>query len=281
MRKQKVAAIILNYNSSADCGKCIEFLEKQNYDLLSIIVIDNASTIQGEQERLQEICKDKKVRLVFNSVNNGFSAGNNVGLRLASEMKADWMLIINPDVELRDTNYISYVIQQIAKWSKAVVVGTDVVLPNGKKQNPMNELTELEECFSIFEPMLNKTRTKKNTASYETGYCNKIYGCCFFVKASFLEQIGFFDENVFMYCEEAILAKKVEQENFKELFIKEVTAYHEHYAEEKSGNSCKRLQQYFESRIYYINHYSNYSKFGKFIAVSQRKIERMLWKLFS
>jgi len=279
MKIKKVTVIVLNYNSSDDCKKCIDFLEMQDYKALSIVVVDNASTNSNEKKHLQEICEGKDIQLVFNQENKGFSAGNNIGLRMALKDGAEWMLVINPDVELRDPHYISYVMEQIVKWSQAVVVGTNVLLPSGECQNPMDELTELEECLSIFDPFLRKFKFMNRKRVMQTGYCKKVFGCCFFIKASFLEKINCLDENVFMYCEEAILAKQVEKANYKEVFIKEVTAYHEHYDCQKVGNSSKRLQEYFKSRIYYIENYSDYSFLGKKLAILERKIESVLWKV--
>lgn len=278
MGKKQVTAVILNYNSSADCEKCVRFLKNQDYENLSIIVVDNASTNMDERSLLQKMCLDGNVRLIFNSKNKGFSAGNNVGLRAAVEEGAEWMLVINPDVELRDSHYISYVVEQLPKWPEAVVIGTNVVMPNGECQNPMQEMTEAEECLSIIEPLLKKFMSKKESDCIQTGYCNKVSGCCFFVKDIFLKKIGFFDEAVFMYCEEPILAKQVEKLGYKELFLKEVTAYHEHYRNLKEGNSNLKLQEYFKSRIYYLQKYSDYSYVGKKISIIERKIESWLWK---
>ena len=60
MNKEKLTVIILNYNSSLECEKCISFCQKQKYDNLNIIVVDNASTNQNEKIILQQICREKK-----------------------------------------------------------------------------------------------------------------------------------------------------------------------------------------------------------------------------
>ena len=105
---EKVTAVILNYNSSSDCEKCISFLKKQNYDDLGIIVVDNASN-DDELSAIKKISDANSVDLICNEVNKGFAAGNNVGLRAAVKDGAEWCLVINPDVELRDENYVSNV----------------------------------------------------------------------------------------------------------------------------------------------------------------------------
>ena len=129
MGMKKVTAVILNYNSSDDCRKCVSYLQRQTYQNLTTIIVDNASPDPNEKIALKNIEREKRVQLIFNNENRGFSAGNNVGLREAVKCDADWMIVINPDVELRDPEYVSYVMAQIEKWPDAAVVGTDTRLP--------------------------------------------------------------------------------------------------------------------------------------------------------
>ena len=278
---EKVAAVILNYNSAKDCQKCVEYLVQQEYADFSIIIVDNNSSATGEQSKLDSIKEQYGVTLINQKENGGFSAGNNVGLRYAvNNLDADWCLVINPDVEIRDKNYISYTINESRKWEDAVVIGTNVVLPTGVQQNPMPEKTRNQEIFWMFEMIRKKIRKKAplNIPS-KTEYCEKICGCCFFIKSSFLQQIDFLDENVFLYCEEPILASRIKHNGKKALFIPGITAYHQHIEKEKSGRRKDKMLMMINSRIYWIKKYSDYGKFGRKIAVFSKMIERLFWKL--
>lgn len=275
---KKVTAIVLNYNSFADCAKCLGFLRKQDYPKLSIIVVDNCSTLEGEQERLKEICDESE--LILHSSNNGFSAGNNIGLRKAVKNEAEWMLVINPDVELRDEHYVSYAMEQISKWPQTAVIGTNVVLPSGEMQNPMRELTAFEEIVWPLEMVKQKLGLWDGyRAKDRTGYCEKVSGCCFFISKEYLEKSGYLDENVFMYCEEPILAKSVVNAGYRELYIHELTANHEHYNHQKPGSSANKMQVFLKSRIYYIQKYSGYNFIQKKAAIFSRKVQYELWKI--
>lgn len=59
-------------------------------------------------------------------------------------------------------------------------------------------------------------------------YCPIVSGCCLFVRMSFIKQIGFFDENVFLYCEEPILAHQVKTAGMKLYYMAEAQAVHRH-----------------------------------------------------
>ena len=279
MQRKKVSAIILNYNSSSDCKKCIGFLKKQDYESLSLIVVDNASPKTEEREILQKLCEENSVQLIFNLENGGFSAGNNIGLRAAVKAGAEWMLVINPDVELRDPHYISYVMEQIPKWPETAVVGTNVFLPSGEQQNPMREVKAWEEILWPLENIKQRLGIWDGYRSKdETGYCEKVSGCCFFISKEFLEKNNYLDESVFMYCEEPILEKCVIHHGYRELYVREVTANHEHYAQAKAGDSKSKMPMFLKSRLYYIENYSGYKGMCKRMAVASRKIQVEIWK---
>jgi len=56
----------------------------------------------------------------------------------------------------------------------------------------------------------------------------KICGCCFMVKMSFLRDINLFDEGVFLYSEEPILAKQVRNMGGEIVFTPFKRAIHAH-----------------------------------------------------
>ena len=272
----KVAAVILNYNSSKDCEKCISYLQKQNYDNLGIIVVDNASN-DNELDEIKKVTKDSGVKLLCNEKNKGFAAGNNVGLKKAVNDGAQWCLVINPDVELRDTDYIAHMIKVIDEYDDVAMAASSVVLPDGQLQNPQKESTFKEDAFWAGQYFRkNKDKTNWNVENQKTGYCEKVSGCCFFIKADFLEKIGYMDENTFLYCEEAILAKQVEKENKKVLYVCDVEASHMH---ENEKNSYSKVKQFVDSRNYYVKKYSGYNKLQVGVVLFANKMEKILFRL--
>lgn len=273
-----VAAVVLNYNSSSDCRKCVSYLSRQIYPNLSIILVDNASTMRGEMEELNRLKQEHNLQLIFSEANRGFSAGNNIGLRAAVQNGAEWMLVINPDVELRESDYISKVMNEVRNWPDSAVIGTNVLLPSGQKQNPIRELRFWEEFFWPIDWIKKKLKIWDGYRVEDvTGYCEKLSGCCFFISRDFLKQINYLDEHVFMYSEEPILAKQVVRAGYRELYIHEATAYHQHFSSQK-GNAKKRMQMLFESRKYYLVNYSGYSTFALKLLLFSKKIQNLFWK---
>lgn len=274
-----ITAIILNYNSSKDCEKCIIHLKLQDYKNFNIIIVDNNSSDVREKEKLKHLGNKYNVDIIFSKENKGFSAGNNIGLKRAIELGADWCLIINPDVELRISTYISYMVEEFTKWSQVAVVASSILLPDGSRQNPQRESKFWEELFWPVQSI--RAILCKNFNWYlmpdKTGYCEKVSGCCFFIKSEFVIQINFLNENIFMYSEEAILAKQVNNLNYRQLYISGITAYHEHYFNSKE-NVNKRMINKIESRNYYIENYSELNKFQKKMLYISNRILRFYWR---
>ena len=129
----EIAIIILNYNSSKDTIKCLNFLRQQQNVDLHIIVVDNCSQ---EQDRciVEQECSTLGIEFIVSSENRGYSAGNNIGLRRATEIGAKYSLVINPDVELLDKNYLAKLVAVMEQDEDVVVAATDVVIPEGFHQ---------------------------------------------------------------------------------------------------------------------------------------------------
>lgn len=275
----KVGAVILNYNSVSDTKKCIDFLNKQNYKNLDIIVVDNHSSLPDEEKNVKNICEENKAIFITNKENLGYAAGNNMGLRQAVKNGAKWCMIINPDVELRDENYITHMLEKMEEYDKTVVAASSVVMPDGELQNPQKESTFFYDFLWPLQYIKKKEeKSNWNVEKQETKYCDKISGCCLFVKSDFLEKINYLDENTFLYCEEAILCRQAVMHGKKVLYVHDCVANHEHIKTQKSSPKG-RMKIFLKSRRYFIRNYSGYGFVKRNLAVFSNKIEELIWSI--
>lgn len=253
-----IPVIILNYNSSFDCRKCVSFLQKQKNVELEIIIVDNCSA-KEDVVQIELLCAEQDVTLLKSETNKGYSAGNNVGLRYAANKGYDYALVINPDMELHDDDYIESLANKFLSDKSIAVVGSDILNNEGQHQNPQRELTFNEEFFWFFELIKKKlAKSLPYTVDYkQSTYCHKLSGCCFMISLSFLEKVGFLDENTFLYCEEAILGKQVDSQNMQMYYMADKQAIHMHIKSAK-GNALNRWKQFFKSRRYYTKKHSGY-----------------------
>lgn len=254
----KVAVIILNYNSSADCRKCIGFLKMQVNVDQEIVVVDNCSRDE-DRIAVEKLCKEQGCTFIANSENRGYSAGNNIGLRYAAEKGYEYALIANPDMEFPQEDYLKKLIEIMMNDQNIAVCASDIINTNGAHQNPMRESNYWEEFLWPLTAYKNRKNDMWYVEDYtKSSYCEKISGCCFFIRISFLKKIDFLDEGTFLYCEEPILAKQVNNVGMRIYYCAEIQAVHRHIKSEK-GNVKKRMQLLFQSRSYYLSKYSGYN----------------------
>ena len=100
------------------------------------------------------------------------------------------------------------------------------------------------------------------------------------IKMSFLKEISFFDENVFLYCEEAILSRQVELAGKRMYYLATAQAIHRHVKTEK-GDPVKRFKEWGKSRCYYIDIYSKDHWLGKQIAKLSMKLYVLTFTLYN
>lgn len=276
----KVAVIILNYNSFDDCRKCVSFLKRQEGVELELILIDNCSL---DGDKVEALCREQGCTFIASLENRGYNAGNNIGLTYAAEKGYKYALIANPDMEFPQTDYVKRLVEVMEQDKDIVVAGSDIIGANGTHQNPLVRDGNWTTSFNWIKYKLKLKKNRTNPYGFLDNaqishYCKKVNGCCLIVRMDFIREIGFFDEYPFLYCEEPILSRQVEMAGKRMYYTAEVYAIHRHIAITK-GDPIKRILHWKRSRLYFIEHYSNDSWIGKKIASLSTILSVLLIKL--
>ena len=90
----QVCCVVLNWNGWADTLECMGALRECTYPRLTIIVVDNGST-NDSVARIKSAYPD--ILLLESGSNLGFSGGNNIGIRHALALGADFVWLLNND----------------------------------------------------------------------------------------------------------------------------------------------------------------------------------------
>lgn len=239
--------------------KCISFLKRQKRVEAEIIVVDNCSN-KEDLFQLQTLCKEEQCTLIENHENRGYNAGNNIGLRYAAKKGYKYALIANPDMEFPQEDYVARMVEKMEEEEQIAVCGSNIEDIGGKRLSPRSFTTYWAELFWFING-IKKIVKRQNLIVLEpkNQYCDILMGSCIFVRMSFIKQIGYFDENVFLYCEEPILAKQVIDAGMRIYYLHDITAIHAHIESHK-GSFIKRHDIYWRSRWYYLSHYSGYGR---------------------
>jgi len=257
-----MSIIIVNYKSSDFLSNCIKsVLESQLNVKYEIIVIDNASSDAG----LATI-KKKFPGVIFIDAekNNGFAAGNNIGIKLA---KGEVLLLLNPDT-IVNKNTIHQLYNKINSDPKIGIVGPKMYYEDGELQTK-NIIKKIPTLFAIFSHLFfldNLFPKIKFFNSYyglesdcmEGQYWENVSGACLMIKREVIEKIGLMDENFFLYFEETDWCFRTIKEGYKILYIPSASITH---FVGGSGIPYKKRNvfAYYESQLYFFKkHYGNF-----------------------
>lgn len=272
----RLGVVILTYNSDSDLPLCLAGILAQQGVVLDLIVVDNGSRGVGREKMRADVrdalpdvlelqagqdipseYRQGAGLFVSNDRNAGYSAGNNIGARLAVSLGCDAVLVINPDVRIEAGDYLLKLAATLFASELNAVAASAVWNLAGVNENPMFEpgiCREVLAPFFLLLTGLSRGRIGANPKPSAPTGNDKFSGCCFLVRSSFLTRIGYFDENVFLYCEEAILAEQVRRAGLHSVYNGEISVVHAHRAAEK-GDPVRRLSLWSRSRRYYHAQY--------------------------
>src|SRR3972149_5022503 len=92
-----VSVIVVNWNGKEYLGECLRSLRAQTFSDFEVVLVDNGST-DGSVEYVQGNFAGG-VRILENAQNEGFSGGNNRGIREAS---GKYIVLLNNDAQADD-----------------------------------------------------------------------------------------------------------------------------------------------------------------------------------
>lgn len=273
MKKPRVSILIVNWNGEEIIERAIDSILKQDYPNFEIIIVDNNS-----EDRSVDIIEDKypDVKLFTLDKNTGFARGNNYGFKRIS---GKYLLTLNNDIELKNTSFITNLIEVIVKDPKIGSVAPKLLyyyqkdkintagielLCNGNAKNRGKGLN--------FNELNNKT---------------EIFGACagaaLYRKSAIDELSFFFDESYEAYLEDVDLAWRLQLEGYKCIYQPKSVAYHIHsYSYKRFSkkklyniirNSLRNLIKYYPLKNILIEPLYSFVLFFKMKASKNKRID--------
>ena len=175
--RQNLSIVIVTLKSEKVIHQCIKSLNQN----IPIIVVEHSDN-QKLKEELEK--KYSNLKCILAKSNLGMGSGNNIGLKAAN---TDYVLILNPDV-LLENNTIE-----------------ELFLASQNIEN-FSILAPLEKNF-INYGFFNKKKSYKNLEDSPFNV-DFVDGFAMLINKKKFAEIGYFDENFFMYLENNDLCKR-------------------------------------------------------------------------
>jgi GT2 family glycosyltransferase len=250
-KKVDLSLAIVTYNNAKIIEKTVNSIidnipDESSYKLY---IIDNNSS-DNTLEIVEKI--DGKIVVVDLKVNNGFGFGHNKVINL---INSKYHAVVNPDIIIENKNQLKEIMNFMDNNTEVgmlspLIVNTDLTTQYLCKTNP----TVFDMLIRRVSPKLFPSRQNRYVLK-STGY-NKIMnleyasGCFMVFRTAIFKEIQGFDENFFMYLEDADITRRINQIS-KAVFFPKARVIH---AWERGGHKSLKLAYItIKSMLVYFN----------------------------
>jgi len=226
MSFRDITIVITSFKSDAIIKNCLKSINEQ----CQIIVVENSNNLQFKNHIEEEF---KNVKCILTGENLGYGKANNIGL---NKVKTKYALILNPDATLVDTTLKSF-------------FETVKIIPD----------------FAIIGPYIQEEKDKNFKTNFENTKLvsvKDVKGFAMFLNLSEFENIGFFDENFFIYFEEIDMCRKLKLHKKKIFLVPNIKINHRggqsHDISINKPMELSRNWHWMWSTFYYHKKYKGY-----------------------
>lgn len=247
------ASVVLYKNPIVMLEKVISSFLNTSLDV-QLYLIDNSPT-----NSLQYLAnEDMRISYIHNPSNLGFGTAHNIALQQSIKNESKYHLVLNPDVYFH-SNVLESIVSYMDTHSDTGLLMPKVLYPNGNIQYIAKLLPTPWDLFARrFIPVkgyLKKINRRYTLTFFDYSFTVQIpflSGCFMFLRTDTLREVGVFDEQFFMYLEDADLSRRIGA-IAKTVLYPHVHIYHEY--ERGAHKNFKLLWIFICSTIKYFNKY--------------------------
>lgn len=226
----QVAVVIVNYNAGHYLTDCVTATLPQSE---RIIIIDNASTDNSFSLCEQHYSQNPKLHIIRNQHNLGFAAACNIGYQSSQH---EYILFLNPDCVLAP-DALAEMLTVLQSDATIGMVGGLLINPDGTEQaggrraipTPWRSFVRAFGLHRLahrwpklfFDFYLHQQPLPTLPIEVEA-----ISGACMLVKRQAIVDVGFWDENYFLHCEDLDWCMRFRGKGWKIMFVPKAKVTH-------------------------------------------------------
>jgi GT2 family glycosyltransferase len=229
-----ISVIVVNYNSGNKLQEAIQSV----FDAFSniedeLIIVDNASS-DNSLALVKSTFSDRETLVIQeNTQNLGFASACNIGAKKAS---GNYLLFLNPDCILLENTLIKLV-KYLDEQAEIGMVGGLLINPDGTEQvggrrlipTPFRALVhvlKLSPLANRYPRLFVGFNLHKQPLPKEPIEVEAISGACILVKRKAVEDVGLWDEDYFLHCEDLDWCMRFGQKGWKIFFVPDAKIVH-------------------------------------------------------
>jgi GT2 family glycosyltransferase len=233
-----VSVVIVSYNTRDLLRECLQTVYRETGLSYEVIVVDNASR-DGSLEMVER--EFPSAVAIQTGANLGFAAANNVAFRQA---RGQYVVLLNSDAFLTPDTLLKAV--SLMKASPATglaggrLVGRDGGWQASARLFPslLNDFLSISGLAARFPRSHFFGRADRTWADpMQAAETDWVPGAFSMIRRDVLEQVGYFDENFFLYYEEVDLCRRIKLAGYKVSYWPELEIVH------IGGESSRQVQR--------------------------------------
>lgn len=183
----QVSVVVLNYNGSRWLERCLDSLRRQTiFADLEVLVADNASPDQSDKLAARFMADWPNGRVIQHGANLGFCAGNN---RAAAQAHGEFLLFLNNDAWL-EPDCLERLLVETLRLSAAAAMPLVMNYDDASFQSLGAAGFDI---FGFATARLPHTEPREVLMPE---------GCSYLIRREVFEQLGGFDDELFMFADE-------------------------------------------------------------------------------
>ena len=210
-----ISVVIPNWNGASYLAGCLESLRRQGYDRFEVLVVDNGST-DGSDRMVEE--RYPEFRLVPMGRNLGFAAAANEGIRRSG---GDLVALLNNDAEA-DPDWLAALAEGAANHPEADFFACKILLSDRRDVIHSAGDFYCRDGVPGNRGVWQRDEGQFDREEYVPAACGAASGW----RRSLFEDVGLFDESLFMYCEDVDLSLRAQIRGHRCLYLPGARVYH-------------------------------------------------------
>jgi len=246
MSSTDITIVVTSFKSDQIIQNCLNSIDRK----YNVILVENSQRTDFKKKIEQEY---SNIECILTGSNLGYGKANNIGL---NNVKTKYALILNPDASLQETT--------IENFFKAI-----------------NDVPD----FAIMGPYIQEENNKgheNNLNNNNPQEVMNVKGFAMFLNLKEFKEVGFFDENFFIYFEEIDLCKRLINKKKKIYLVPTIKINHRggqsHNTDINKEMELSRNWHWMWSTFYYHKKYKGF--FISFLIILPKLISAVFKTLF-
>ena len=264
--------VVVNFNAGELLTHCVSSAVSAGAG--QCIIVDNASSDKSI-DLLEKHVDNNSFSIVRNAKNMGFASACNTG---AAQSPAGRMLFLNPDCVLAD-GALARMLDVLESAKDIGMVGGFLCNPDGTEQaggrrvfpTPRRAFIRafgLSRLGSLFPKYFSDFLLHTAPLPTEPTAVEAISGACMLVKREAVDDVGLWDEEYFLHCEDLDWCMRFKQKGWKVMFVPDAKVFH-------AKGTCSRTRPVF---VEWHKHHGMLRFYRKFF---RDQYTGLLWGLVS